>query len=248
MLLLLCSVSGKWPPKSDDHVRGFQDSYTWWSWGSPKVWRYRIIRIEFLETLLCKTWKSSWCLVLDHYRFVKVECSIVGLIYFKREAPNINRRWLPDLYMELWRFIHPNFETSQIIRSCEHFLSKGVSVAIPWSNFDTEQNIASFSSGTPTYAQSGACDSERFSLANWFSMDSSAKSWMTWPEEKLPSWDLQERDIRPCNNHGEHHLHQMSQHSHSSRMVSSTWGLVFVTANLDGTIKTFHNYGLPIKI
>lgn len=156
-----------------------------------------------------------------------------------------------DSRIYIWNYDDLSIQTSKqakSIRSCEHFLSKGVSVAIPWSNFDTEQNIASCSSGTPTYAQSGACDSERFSLANWFSMDSSAKGWMTWPEEKLPSWDLQERDIRPCNNHGEHHLHQMSQHSHSSRMVSSTWGLVFVTANLDGTIKTFHNYGLPIKI
>ncbi|XP_073156391.1 uncharacterized protein [Henckelia pumila] len=150
-----------------------------------------------------------------------------------------------DSRIYIWNYddLSITLKQAKSIRSCEHFSSKGVSVAIPWSNFDTQQNIASFGSGTPT----GECDSERFSLANWFSMDSSAKGSMTWPEEKLPWWDLQEHDIRPCNDHGEDHLHQMSKHSHSSRIVSSTWGLVFVTANLDGTIKTFHNYGLPMK-
>ncbi|XP_073295274.1 uncharacterized protein [Primulina huaijiensis] len=153
-----------------------------------------------------------------------------------------------DSRIYIWNYDDLLVQTSKpakSIRSWEHFLSKGVSVAIPWSTVYTEQNIGSFISGTTTCEQSGAsCDSERFSLANWFSMDSSAKSSMTWPEEKLPSWDLQEDYIRSCNDHGELHL---PQHSHSSRMVSSTWGLVFVTANLDGTIKTFHNFGLPIK-
>lgn len=139
------------------------------------------------------------------------------------------------------------------IRSFEHFFYEGVSVAIPWTEFHTEQNHGSSNSGKAATnnqdSPSRLWDSERFSLANWFSMDGSSKGLITWPEEKLPSWDFPfgEQDCKPCNDYGDHHLHQHKVDNHNSRMISSTWGLVFVTANWDGTIRTFHNYGLPIR-
>ncbi|XP_073126502.1 uncharacterized protein [Henckelia pumila] len=139
------------------------------------------------------------------------------------------------------------------IRSFEHFFCAGVSVAIPRSEFHTEQNDDGSNSGMATKNNQDSIsrlwESERFSLANWFSMDGSSKGSITWPEEKLPSWDFpsSEQDCKPCNDYGDHHLHQHKVDNHSSRTISSTWDLVFVTANWDGTIRTFHNYGLPVR-
>ncbi|KAG8383786.1 hypothetical protein BUALT_Bualt04G0049900 [Buddleja alternifolia] len=125
-----------------------------------------------------------------------------------------------DSHIYLWNYDELSIQTSKqpkSIRSCEYFLSEGASVVLTWSDFDTEPKSCVFE------ASSG---SERFSLANWFSMEGSSKASITWPEEKLPLWDEHKNE-----NHG-----------------SPTWGLVFVTANMDGTIRTFHNYGLPLRV
>lgn len=134
------------------------------------------------------------------------------------------------------------------VRSCEHFFYEGVSVAIPWSGRATTDTNSSLSCCTSPRrssfrnehqdsfsSQSG--DSERFSLANWFFMDGSFRSNATWPEEKLPLWDesFDEQDHLHCDNLVD------------PVNLSPTWGLVIVTAGLDGMIRTFHNYGLPIR-
>ncbi|XP_073024769.1 uncharacterized protein [Primulina eburnea] len=161
-----------------------------------------------------------------------------------------------DSRIYMWNSDDSFIQTSKLaksIRSFEHFFYEGVSVAIPWTEFHTEQNHGSSNSGMETKnnqdSPSRLWDPERFSLANWFSMDGSSKGSVTWPEEKLPSWDFPsgEQDCKPCNHYGDHHLHQHEVDNHSSRIISSTWGLVFVTANWDGTIRTFHNYGLPTR-
>ncbi|CAI9753085.1 unnamed protein product [Fraxinus pennsylvanica] len=144
-------------------------------------------------------------------------------------------------------------------QSCEHLFFEGVSVALPWSGLAIEQN--SFACGSSKSdvqtldhqeASSRFQDSERFSLANWFSTDFSSRAATTWPEEILPSWELQsvEHDCLPCSNYGDH-LHQQLQHknnSHGSKNLSATWGLVIVTAGSDGMIRTFNNYGLAVRI
>ncbi|KZV54485.1 hypothetical protein F511_18970 [Dorcoceras hygrometricum] len=216
----------------------------------------KILGVQFLENdpeRVMITSEDSKIRLLDGLEFVR---KYEGLSKLRAQASvTSNGRHListgDDSRIYVWNYNDLSIQTSKqakSVRSCEHFPSKGVSVAIPWPSCDTEQSIDSLSCGTPAHDQSGACDSGRFSLANWFSMDTSAKGSMTWPEEKLPSWDFQEHGFRPCTDHGDHHLHQRNRHSYSSGMASSTWGLVIVTANLDGTIKTFHNYGLPMKI
>ena len=90
---------------------------------------------------------------------------------------------------------------------------------------------------------------ERFSLGNWFSLDGPCKGSATWPEQKLPLWDV--LDSPEDESHYQHHLDCEQQHNNNAQkhmVVSDTWGLVIVTAGWDGTIRTFYNYGLPIRL
>ncbi|KAL2531517.1 Transducin/WD40 repeat-like superfamily protein [Abeliophyllum distichum] len=167
-----------------------------------------------------------------------------------------------NCHIYVWNYDELYIQTSKqakSVRSCEHFFFQGVSVALPWSGVDTELDssaCASFQSRLQTHdhleASLRVWDSERFSLANWFSMDGSSRSSITWPEEKLPLWDLPpaEHDCQPFNNHSDHlQPPQLHKHnSHGSRILSTTWGLVILTAGWDGMIRTFHNYGLPVRI
>ncbi|KAL4276751.1 hypothetical protein HN51_059401 [Arachis hypogaea] len=137
--------------------------------------------------------------------------------------------------------------------SCEYFCSKGVTVAIPWSGMSTESSNSynNFAHCFPeTQHQLEAApmvvgSSERFSLGSWFSIDGTCRGSMTWPEEKLPSWDL------PLAEHDEFH-HSRPQlrpkEPCNDGCVSETWGLSIVAAGCDGTIKTFHNFGLPVRL
>ncbi|KAM3359947.1 WD repeat-containing protein [Capsicum galapagoense] len=141
------------------------------------------------------------------------------------------------------------------IRSCEHFLSEGISIAIPWSGQATTagdlENFGSPLTGEHQEASSRTWDSRRFSVGNWFSMDVSFRGSVTWPEEMLLPYDT------PCVEIDEHlctfnddHLHQEQQHNKNLnyKALSAAWGLVIVTAGWDGKIRTFHNYGLPVRV
>ncbi|XP_010247261.1 PREDICTED: WD repeat-containing protein 44-like isoform X2 [Nelumbo nucifera] len=131
------------------------------------------------------------------------------------------------------------------VRSCEHFLDDGVSVAIPWSATQQDHKLSdSFSpqhsSKRQELLEATSChrDSERFSLGSWFSMDCPSRGSATWPEEKLPLWTVQVTD----NDHN--HLH----HHHSHTDLAGVWGIVIVTASSNGVVRTFHNFGLPVRL
>ncbi|CAL0305287.1 unnamed protein product [Lupinus luteus] len=126
--------------------------------------------------------------------------------------------------------------------SCEYFLSKGVTVAIPWSGMTASSGNISSELQPKSEAVLGVRESERFSFRSWFSLDGTCRGSMTWPEEKLLSCNVSfaedEFDYKPLcvkdpclDNH-----------------VSETWGLSIVAAGCDGTIKTFHNFGLPVRL
>ncbi|KAL5555659.1 hypothetical protein UlMin_037895 [Ulmus minor] len=139
----------------------------------------------------------------------------------------------------------PSAKQTKSMRSCEHFFYEGVSVAVPWSGMGREQSSLSIATSSQPHDHSEAAlwtrDSERFSLGSWFSMDSSCRGTATWPEEKLPLWDL---SVAENQNHSQQHLNN----AYNSTVLSETWGLVIVTAGLDGTIRTLHNYGLPVRL
>lgn len=143
----------------------------------------------------------------------------------------------------------PLSKQTKSARSCEHFLSEGVTVAIPWSGMGTEpRGLVNGSSQHCSQeldrieASSWTRESERFSLGNWFSTDGPCRGSATWPEEKLPLWD-----VLVSEDEYHHQQHQEHQQKHNHTAVSDTWGLVIVTAGLDGTIRTFHNFGMPIR-
>ncbi|GMN32939.1 hypothetical protein TIFTF001_003871 [Ficus carica] len=130
----------------------------------------------------------------------------------------------------------PLSKQTKSVRSCEHFLCEGISVAIPWSGMETERgslsNGSTFRTQEQLEAASRTRESDRFSLGSWFSMDGACRGSATWPEEKLSPWEV----LTP------------EDQSHNTAAISEIWGLVIVAAGLDGTIRTFHNYGLPIRL
>ncbi|KAL8110579.1 WD repeat-containing protein YMR102C-like [Apium graveolens] len=154
-----------------------------------------------------------------------------------------------DSHIYVWNYDdeHVPSKHPRSVRSCEHFLCEGVSVAVPWSNRDNNQKACACrecAMPKQDIQDSTKCirDSERFSLANWFYMDGSFRGTATWPEERLPLWDVPE----PEHNHKLYDNDQAFQTNHCS-FSHDTWGLVIVTAGSDGMIRTFHNYGLPVK-
>ncbi|XP_019462813.1 PREDICTED: WD repeat-containing protein 44-like [Lupinus angustifolius] len=156
-----------------------------------------------------------------------------------------------DSHVYVWNYSDSRNAFSKPRKSeytCEYFFSSGVTVAIPWSGMNAEQrsscrNFAQRSSETQNQLEAAPCKiSERFSLGSWFSIDGTCRGSTTWPEEKLPRWDLPlARD---------EYEHQKLYHNDTcfDRGVSETWGLSIVVADCDGTIKTFHNFGLPIRL
>ncbi|KAF4366330.1 uncharacterized protein LOC115714531 [Cannabis sativa] len=145
-----------------------------------------------------------------------------------------------DSHVYIWNhdaLSAPSSKQTKSVRSCEHFFHDGVSVAIPWSGMGTEQNNLS-NAQDHLETTSWTRDSERFSLGSWFSIDGTCKGSATWPEEKLPLWDISFTEDHDS----------LQQHHHNPTAISETWGLVIVTAGLDGTIRTFHNYGLPVRL
>ncbi|KAH6784282.1 hypothetical protein C2S52_009241 [Perilla frutescens var. hirtella] len=168
-----------------------------------------------------------------------------------------------DSRVYLWNYDDPCIQTSKqakSTRSCESFFSEGSSVVLTRLDPVIGDNCSPCCTSPTSVlahdhpeASPRIWDSERFSLANWFSMDTSSRGSATWPEEKLPFSDLPstEHDCQPCTACGDHFHYQQKQRTSSNcgaRISSATWGLVFVTANWDGTIRTFHNYGLPVRV
>lgn len=79
-------------------------------------------------------------------------------------------------------------------------------------------------------------------------MDVSFRGSVTWPEEMLLPDDppIAENDEHLCTSNDDH-LHQHNKNL-NYRALSPAWGLVIVTAGWDGKIRTFHNYGLPVRV
>lgn len=152
-----------------------------------------------------------------------------------------------DSRVYFWNYSDSSIQTSKqakSTRSCESFVSEGATVVLNWSDSGNGDKFFACASPTSVFELSPRkWESGRFSLANWFSMDTSSRGSATWPEEKLP---LPVTDHDSCGDHFHFHHQQQKSNRGGSRFSSTAWGLVFVTANRDGTIRMFHNYGLPV--
>lgn len=161
-----------------------------------------------------------------------------------------------DSHVYVWRYDSDSRPSRSkgvtITRSYEHFHCPDVSVAIPWPCISVrgpqeascgEQNAASTTSTqTPAEAANGhevspvdygCTDSPlRKSVTNSNSNSFSDRVAATWPEEKL---------LGPTDKH-------VSQSNGELCSGKSAWGMVIVTAGLGGEIRTFQNFGLPVRI
>ncbi|KAL2906739.1 WD repeat-containing protein 44, partial [Bienertia sinuspersici] len=105
------------------------------------------------------------------------------------------------------------------IRSCEHFYSEGVTVAVPWCGTETAPSKGYVSYSPEHDIDCIARDPPSFSLGNLFGPKRAA----TWPEDMFPVLNQPEEQCQRRNN--------VIARSHP------TWGLVVVTANRDGMIR-----------
>ncbi|KAF0935199.1 hypothetical protein E2562_031054 [Oryza meyeriana var. granulata] len=118
------------------------------------------------------------------------------------------------------------------VRSCEKFFSKDVTTAVPWPGVHQEKQVKNSSLteesvNSPILHRHG----ERRSPAARCFADG-MRGTPTWPEEKLPS--AKTADV--------------PQLSDRLPIISPAWNTVIVTASRDGVIRSFHNYGLPVRL
>ncbi|XP_068658202.1 uncharacterized protein [Aristolochia californica] len=130
-----------------------------------------------------------------------------------------------DSHIYMWNYNHFAVASSQrtrSVQSCEYFMSKAVSVAVPWLGKKADES----SSACFGHQMEGL---ESFSLDGCFSFDKTLKNFATWPEEKLPVSIV------------------MSEEEETYQGSSAAMGQVIVTAGWDGVIRSFQNYGLPAQ-
>lgn len=146
------------------------------------------------------------------------------------------------------------------IQSCELFSSEGVSVAVPWPGLgNKDMGLGSNKLHLPSQPlkilepSTWLWDSDFCSLGAWLFADGISKGAATWPEEELSASPRSSVGVN--DHHHRHHSHQHSDHQHRMHRqhqrlthLSATWSLVIVTASCDGVIRSFHNYGLPVRL
>lgn len=152
-------------------------------------------------------------------------------------------------------------KTSSVVKkvqSYESFLSQNASIAIPWRGIETMTGsvLPPSSSGNngknrhdhqkfyeeqdqKTLPSSPDC----FSLARGFMLESLTRGSATWPEEKLPNSSPLPRS--PTRYKAEL---KFLKSACQNMLTSHLWGLVIVTAGWDGRIRTYLNYGLPLRL
>ncbi|KAJ6943719.1 hypothetical protein NC652_009236 [Populus alba x Populus x berolinensis] len=165
-----------------------------------------------------------------------------------------------DFNVHVWNYAsQERTSRAKNIQSCESFLSQNASVAIPWRGIETIPGTPSSLESTCGNSFKGdhtspkfcgeldqkklSSSSDCFSLARGFLLESSTRGSATWPEEKLPNSSPKTASLtksRPEFKYLKNACHNM--------LSSHLWGLVIVTAGWDGRIRTYLNYGLPLRL
>ncbi|KAE8719706.1 histone-lysine N-methyltransferase ATXR6-like [Hibiscus syriacus] len=128
------------------------------------------------------------------------------------------------------------------VRSFERFFANA-SIAIPWCGMKSEnaENGRQFEVLNENLPDNFPFSSpSHFSLSHEYYIESFPKESATWPEETLP----------PSTVSSSMHKSQYKflKSSCQNTFKSHAWGLVMVTAGLDGRIRSFLNYGLPVPV
>jgi len=136
-----------------------------------------------------------------------------------------------DSNVYIWNYA--NSGDAKSIHSCELFFSKDLTTAVPWPSVHQDRHtkppcLAEKSSSAPALRRHG----ESRSPGPWPFADGTKGS-ATWPEEKLPSAAKPESG---------------PQLGDCLSAISAAWSTVIVTASRDGVIRSFPNYGLPVRL
>ncbi|KAI7753418.1 hypothetical protein M8C21_022805 [Ambrosia artemisiifolia] len=131
--------------------------------------------------------------------------------------------------------------------SSESFMSQNATVAVPWCGI--KSIAAAFPSPRPTGHDNvprSTINSPRkpsLSPSRSFFLESMLKS-PTFPAERLP--DPTQVSVSPSMRKSEYKFLRSAYRS--TFVAPHTWGLVIVTAGSDGRIRTYLNYGLPVRL
>ncbi|KAG2325141.1 hypothetical protein Bca52824_007869 [Brassica carinata] len=155
---------------------------------------------------------------------------------------------IEDSGIHVWDYSQPNKKASspqkpKTIRSYEGFLSDNVSVAIPWLGQGKEEDIVC----------SFIADLDKkfahlpLPVRDCFSQ---VKGATTWPEEKLGvvAGSAAAAISATASSRSKLRLLRSVCQNVNNTCTPHLWGLVIVTATWDGSIRVFHNYGLPIRV
>ncbi|GKV03978.1 hypothetical protein SLEP1_g16202 [Rubroshorea leprosula] len=169
-----------------------------------------------------------------------------------------------DSKVYIWNYTNQDKNSSRTkkIWSCESFLSHNVSVAIPWCGVETmpgslpsstlSENVRRNSFINQQKHQNPKADLEQkmshsspdcLSLTRHL-LESLMKGPMTWPEEALPNSSPAKITPEMCKSK----LKILKNACQSKLSSPHLWGLAIVAATWDGKIRTYCNYGLPIRI
>lgn len=122
--------------------------------------------------------------------------------------------------------------------SSEHFLSSHASIASPWPGFSSKNLHVGYAEGGGIAARFSP--SKSFNIWPEFFPEAAPKGSATWPEEKLPSSRENSSGLVKS---------QLRFLKTSWRAdTAHAWGQVIVTAGRDGKIRSFQNYGMPVRL
>ncbi|GMJ13758.1 hypothetical protein like AT1G64610 [Hibiscus trionum] len=161
-----------------------------------------------------------------------------------------------DSNIYIWDYANQEKSCSKVksISSCESFLSHNASVAVPWRGIQTiPATLASLELLNGQKHQSPKVEPEQpmphsspdcFCLTRVLleSLTKGSPS-PTWPEEALPNASVGTVASDVCRLEV-----KVLKSAYQSMLSSHKWGLVIVTASWDGRIRTYLNYGLPIRL
>nr|GMC66922.1 WD repeat-containing protein 44-like isoform X1 [Ipomoea batatas] len=149
-----------------------------------------------------------------------------------------------DFNVNLWDYVSPK-ESSQsktkVVKALE-FFSCDASVAVPWSGLKFREPDSGCQSNGGDESSNNTLPFSFTSLGHEFFLEAFPKCSATWPEEKLP---VSSAHNSPPMSKSQYKFLKSSYQISSS---SHAWSLVIVTAGWDGRIRSFHNYGLPVRL
>ncbi|VVA27573.1 PREDICTED: WD repeat-containing [Prunus dulcis] len=168
-----------------------------------------------------------------------------------------------DSNVRIWNYNSQDMTSSRPrnIWSCESFVSHNSMIAIPWNGV----NIIPGTLPSPRFTgdMPGSCldnqlkhlsfdekveqkmhlsSPDCFSLGRGFLLEALPKGTATWPEEKLVNSSPVAVSPTMCRSD-----YKFLKSACQSMSGPNLWGLVIVTAGWDGRIRTYHNYGTPIR-